>query len=119
MKQALIGLRHSKGFNWLVLAFILIAVGATLNQIVIRLNGGMPVIGLDEPVGKWVPYTSATHLSFLSDLVPVGNATLSLGDMISYMGFPVYLFGFVLWFMDRRKEKLDEKDIRVRIFSRT
>ena len=103
--KTLSNIYHSKGFKWMLLSFAFIAVGVALNQIVVRLNGGMPVMGLDEPIGKWIPMTLATKASILGDILFVGNIQFSLGDILAYMGLPIYLFGFALWFIDRRKEQ--------------
>ena len=85
--------------NWYRAGMALIALGFTLNVLVILANGGMPVsqeaiaaLGGDPAtatlVGKHVLMTDATILAFLGDVIPVGavDMIVSWGDLVLLVG---------------------------------
>jgi hypothetical protein len=67
-------------------------LGAGLNALVVRVNGGMPALGLNAPYGKWVPLTSQTHLPFLGDIIPILDYQASLGDVLMWIGIASWLY---------------------------
>lgn len=71
----------------LAISFVLPYVGNYLNHVVIYANdGAMPVLGDTEPYesgkDKWIPMTRSTHLNWASDIIPIGSAMLSIGDIL-------------------------------------
>jgi MFS family permease len=90
-------------WNWRVPGALLIAVGTSLNLIVVALNAGMPydpvvaaAVGAPPPNDALhVLLRSDTRLEFLSDVIPVGpiHSVLSLGDFLNALG------GFLIPFM--------------------
>jgi hypothetical protein len=81
--------------NLLKIVWVPLAVtwlGALLNTLVVRANGGMPALNLDEAYSRWVPISSQTHYSFLGDVIPVLSYECSLGDILMYLGTVIWLF---------------------------
>ncbi len=85
--------------NWFRAGMFLIAVGFSLNAIVILANGGMPVstgairwLGADPhaagAAGKHLLMTEATRLRWLADVipVPVARMVISPGDVLLVAG---------------------------------
>ena len=82
-------------------------MGALLNILVVRANGGMPALDLDQPYGKWVPLTSSTQLPFLSDVIPVMGVQCSLGDVVMYLGTATWIYlsvRYLLMYKIQREE---------------
>jgi hypothetical protein len=80
--------------NVLKIAWIPVAVswlGALLNFLVVRANGGMPALNLDFAYGKWVPFTAETRLPYLSDVIPLFAFRCSVGDVLMYLGTLVWI----------------------------
>jgi MFS family permease len=99
---SLLGVAVVAAWNWRIPGTQLIAVGTLLNLVVATVNGGMPYdsallasTGISAPTDTLhVPLTPTTHLSFLSDVIPVGPlGVLSLGDFLIALG------GFLIPFM--------------------
>ena len=81
----------------LTIAWWLIVSGVVLNSIVVLLNNGMP--------GNHVPFTDATKLRILADVIPVGNLfIISIGDIFTIAGliwFAGMFLGHVFALYDR------------------
>jgi MFS family permease len=100
---SLLGVAVVAGWNWRVPGALLIAVGTSLNLLVVALNSGMPydpvavgAVGAPPPNdGLHVLLRADTRLEFLSDVIPVGpvHAVFSLGDFLNALG------GFLIPFM--------------------
>ena len=100
---ALLGVAFVAGWNWRVPGALLIAIGTSLNLLVVGLNSGMPYDPvIAAAVGAPLPndalhvlLRSDTRLEFLSDVIPVGpiHSVLSLGDFLNALG------GFLIPFM--------------------
>ena len=100
---SLLGVAVVAGWNWRVPGALLIAVGTSLNLLVVGLNSGMPYNpAVAVAVGAPLPNDALhvllqpdTRLVFLSDVIPVGpiHSVLSLGDFLNAMG------GFLIPFM--------------------
>jgi MFS family permease len=100
---SLLGVAVVACWNWRVPGALLIAVGTSLNLIVVALNAGMPydpvlavAVGAPPPSDALhVLLRSDTRLEFLSDVIPVGpiHSVLSLGDFLNALG------GFLIPFM--------------------
>jgi hypothetical protein len=90
-------------------------LGALLNILVIRANGGMPASSLDTAYGKWVPLTRNTQLSFLGDVIPILNAQCSLGDILMYLGTAFWVYFAVrnlyLGYKIQRKGRFQRENI--------
>jgi hypothetical protein len=96
--------------------FLLVAVGISLNALVIAANGAMPVsVGAAEQVAstqvvggvKHEPMTDDTHLALLADRVPVGPSSQvwSIGDFILVAGI-----GWMSFALPRRRERVFTAD---------
>ena len=100
---SLLGVAVVAGWNWRVPGALLIAVGTSLNLLVVGLNSGMPYdpvvaasVGAPLPNdGLHVLLRADTRLEFLSDVIPIGpiHSVLSLGDFLNALG------GFLIPFM--------------------
>jgi len=100
---SLLGVAVVAGWNWRVPGALLIAIGTSLNLLVVALNSGMPYDPvLAASVGAPLPtdalhavLRSDTRLEFLSDVIPVGpiHSVFSLGDFLNAVG------GFLIPFM--------------------
>src|SRR6267143_5911130 len=100
---SILGVGIVAGWNWRVPGALLIAVGTSLNLLVVGLNSGMPydpvvatAVGAPLPNdGLHVLLQSDTRMEFLSDVIPVGpiHSVLSLGDLHNALG------GFLIPFM--------------------
>lgn len=100
---SLLGVAVVAGWNWRVPGAVLIAIGTSLNLLVVALNFGMPYDPvIAAAVGAPLPndalhvlHESNTRLEFLSDVIPVGpiHSVLSLGDLLNALG------GFLIPFM--------------------
>ena len=100
---SLLGVAVVAGWNWRVPGALLIAIGTSLNLLVVGLNSGMPYDPLvATAVGAPLPNDALhvllrtdTRLEFLSDVIPVGpvHSVLSLGDFLNALG------GFLIPFM--------------------
>jgi MFS family permease len=100
---SLLGVAVVAGWNWRVPGALLIAIGTSLNLVVVALNSGMPydpvvagAVGAPLPNDALhIVLQSDTRLEFLSDVIPVGpiHSVLSLGDFLNALG------GFLIPFM--------------------
>jgi MFS family permease len=100
---SLLGVAVVAGWNWRVPGALLIAIGTSLNLLVVAVNSGMPydpvvaaAVGAPPPNDALhVVLRSGTPLEFLSDVIPVGpiHSVLSLGDFLNALG------GFLIPFM--------------------
>jgi MFS family permease len=100
---SLLGVAVVAGWNWRVPGAVLIAVGTSLNLLVVALNSGMPydpvvaaAVGAPPPNDALhVLLRSDTRVEFLSDVIPVGpiHSVFSLGDFLNALG------GFLIPFM--------------------
>jgi MFS family permease len=100
---SLIGVAVVAFWNWRVPGALLIAIGTSLNLVVVALNAGMPydpvvaaAVGAPPPTDALhVLLQSETQLEFLSDVIPVGpiHSVFSLGDFLNALG------GFLIPFM--------------------
>lgn len=72
------------GLRWYlaVVAFYLWLAGVFANWLVIFLNGGMPVHGLSQVDGYWIPMTDSTILPVLGDIIYLPSSTASFGDIM-------------------------------------
>jgi MFS family permease len=99
----LAGIGAAAALNWRLAGAALIAIGTAANVLAILVNGGMPydavmanAVGAPIPTdGLHVVLTPATHLPFLTDIIPfgVGHAVYSIGDFLIAFG------GFLIPFM--------------------
>ncbi len=85
--------------------------GAGLNTLVIKANGGMPVSDMTQDVEKWVVITNETKFVWLSDIIRIGTDYLSIGDILIYLGYVLYLIlGIVtisrLWINKNKQKEL-------------
>ena len=72
------------------IGWIILAIGATCNQIAIWSNGGkMPVADNFVPHGLWRPMVETDHVKFLCDIY--WHST-SIGDLIALGGFMLLMF---------------------------
>lgn len=81
-------------------------LGVALNAIVIGLNGAMPVsqhamrsVGLSGvPAGdlRHAAAEPGTHLSFLGDVIPLGERVVSIGDVLMLAGLAWFLVSTTL-----------------------
>jgi MFS family permease len=100
---SLVGVAVVAGWNWRVPGALLIAIGTSLNLLVVALNSGMPydpavAIAVAAPLPNdalHVVLQPQTRLEFLSDVIPVGpiHSVFSLGDFLNAVG------GFLIPFM--------------------
>jgi hypothetical protein len=92
--------RITKPFKtiWIPLAMILL--GALLNIVVIKANGGMPAMNVGPADAPWVPITAQTHFAFLGDIIPILGYEFSPGDILVYLGTLIWL-GIALRFLGR------------------
>ncbi len=100
---SLIGVAIVAASNWRVPGALLIAIGTSLNLVVVALNAGMPYDPVvASAVGAPLPNDALhvvlrpeTRLEFLSDVIPIGpiHSVLSLGDFLNALG------GFLIPFM--------------------
>ena len=100
---SLLGVAVVAGWNWRVPGALLIAIGTSLNLLVVGLNSGMPynpvvAVAVGAPLPNdalHVLLQPNTRLEFLSDVIPVGpiHSVLSLGDFLNALG------GFLIPFM--------------------
>jgi hypothetical protein len=67
-------------------------LGAFLNILVVRANGGMPTMDLDRPYDRWVPLNSQTQFPFLGDVILLLGYQTSLGDILMYLGTSIWLY---------------------------
>ncbi len=83
--------------------FPIVLIGVLLNVGVIAANGGMPVSAhaaaqVDEHNGvpssdlRHVDADAGTRLSFLGDVIPLGDKVMSIGDLLMLGGLAVFLF---------------------------
>ena len=66
-----------------------ITFGLICNALVTTMNGGMPVLGLNYTVGKWLPMTPSTKLPFLGDVIfhwSIGDITMIAGYILAGVG---------------------------------
>jgi hypothetical protein len=90
---SILGVGIVAGWNWRVSGALLIAIGTSLNLLVVGLNSGMPydpvvatAVGAPLPNdGLHVLLQSDTRMEFLSDVIPVGpiHSVLSLHSAAS------------------------------------
>jgi MFS family permease len=100
---SLIGVAVVAAWNWRVPGALLIAIGTSLNLVVVALNAGMPydpvvvsAVGAPPPNDALhVLLRPETRLEFLSDVIPIGpiHSVFSLGDFLNALG------GFLIPFM--------------------
>ncbi len=100
---SLTGIALVAGLNWRLPGASLIALGTSMNVLVVALNAGMPFdvatvngVGAPLPVDSLhTPMGPDTRLPFLADIVPVGflRSVYSVGD------FMIALGGFLIPFM--------------------
>lgn len=94
--------------NRSVPGFRMTLLGLALNMVVIAANGAMPVsqhalrqIPLPEVPASDLRHAAAqpdTHLSFLGDVIPVGERVVSVGDLVMLAG--------LLWFLSVTSQRL-------------
>lgn len=110
--------------NWFRRGMALIAIGFTLNVLVILANGGMPVspdaivfLGGDPSAaviaGKHHLMTSDTILPWLGDVIPVprpASTILSIGDIVLAAG--MIPFAHDLMTPDRTAERMTRREVR-------
>ncbi len=70
--------------------------GILLNTIVVSLNGGrMPVLDYTPPInGLHAMLTAQTAAPYLSDVINIGIAIFSIGDLMIFSGLLCLVFGF-------------------------
>jgi hypothetical protein len=86
--------------NLLKIAWIPVTVswlGALLNTVVVRANGGMPALNLEVAYNRWVPLTPQTRYPVLADVIPLFDRQCSLGDILMYFGTAIWLYIAVLY----------------------
>jgi MFS family permease len=115
---SLFGVAVVAAWNWRVPGTLLIAVGTTMNLLVVGLNSGMPYDPVvAATVGAPLPDDALhvllrpdTRLQFLSDVIPIGpvHTVLSLGDCLNALG------GFLIPFMWLQPAATSVKDRTVR-----
>jgi hypothetical protein len=87
---------------WLPL--VVICLGALLNTVVVRANGGMPAFKVDYAYGQWVPITTQTHYAFLGDIIPLFGYQCSIGDFVMPFGAAIYFYKVILYIYRGVKE---------------
>ena len=99
-----------------------IITGMLLNIIARIANGGMPVVGLLESTGKWVPLGTHTRFYYLGDILsyysPISDTVYywSIGDMLVIMGYITVAIGLVAYlrFSGRRSYGIIENSYEQR-----
>jgi len=88
------------------------SLGILFNTLVYRANGGMPTPTLYGPYDRWVPLTSQTRYAILGDVIPLLDSQLSLGDILIYLGFAIWICVAVLYFYRLIKLLIKDKEER-------
>src|SRR3989338_2927612 len=75
----------------IMLAFVAVLVGNCMNLVVCGVNGGrMPVRRPDSDYlrtsATHCPATAESRLLILADIIPIGKATVSIGDVVGGVG---------------------------------
>lgn len=87
--------RYSHYFKWFVLALVILYSGILCNLLVVKLNGGMPIVGFEGDSGAYfvtainkvyVPFSEVTRLAFLGDTMIFGDYAVSIGDALMFVG---------------------------------
>lgn len=111
IKKALVEFRNSPHFKWFVLMLFLNYAGIMCNLIVVNLNGGMPIVGLDTEYVRagiplaanhvYVPIMEATKLSFLGDIWVFGDHAFSVGDFLMFFSIVGYLINGIFYIVSK------------------
>ena len=100
---SLMFLQFRKG-RWMWPGIILTLLAALSNKVTRIANGGyMPVLGLDEAAGHWVPLTDSSRLPWLADRF----WGASIGDFLvdaALLWFIIALLVWVIMWLLRRKK---------------
>lgn len=87
--------RNSHYFKWFAMALVVLYAGILCNLLVVRLNGGMPIVGFEGDSGAYfvtalnkvyVPFSEFTRLAFLGDTMVFGDYAVSIGDTLMFVG---------------------------------
>lgn len=73
-----------------------------LNLLVIFANNGMPVVSLQESMGRWIPLTTDSYYVYLSDIHHIGKMYYSIGDLIIFIGLILTTYFLFKWLFRKR-----------------
>ena len=95
--------KRKLSINFLFVIISIETLGVILNRVVTSANAGMPSIGINEAFGKWVPLGSGTKFAFLSDVIPIGDYAVSIGDLLFITGIAMNMIAIWIAFPPSRK----------------
>ncbi len=90
-----------------VTPIILALLGAELNWLVVRANGGMPVRGIDiyQAYDRWIPLVENTRLKFLADILPFHY---SIGDIVMFLAAGIFVYSLITYSFNAAKLEKNE-----------